>query len=75
MAGAYSKPFNISLFWCYTKQIMNIFILAMVKYSYHCAHKHSLFVLIEYPQNFRISLGNRNQVERKRSMRSGFKFL
>jgi hypothetical protein len=31
MAGAYSKPFNISLFWYYIKQIMNIFIRAMVR--------------------------------------------
>ena len=29
MAGAYSKPFNISLFWYYIKQIMNVFIRAM----------------------------------------------
>ena len=28
MAGAYSKPFNISLFWYYIKQIMNVFIRA-----------------------------------------------
>ena len=75
MAGAYSKPFNICLFWYYIKQIMNVFIRAMVRifsfgerwnvpfnsavaslngtfhlsphenqYSYHCTHKHSLFV-------------------------------
>jgi hypothetical protein len=61
MAAAYSKPFNICLFWYYIKQIMNVFIRAMVrifsfgerwnvpsftswKYSYHCTHKHSLFV-------------------------------
>ena len=25
MAGAYSKPFNISLFWYYIKQIFQIF--------------------------------------------------
>ena len=31
MAGAYSKPFNISLFWYYIKQIMNVFIRAMVR--------------------------------------------
>ena len=31
MAGAYSKPFNISIFWYYIKQIMNIFILASGK--------------------------------------------
>jgi hypothetical protein len=31
MVGAYSKPFNISLFWYYIKQIMNIFIRAMVR--------------------------------------------
>jgi hypothetical protein len=30
IAGAYSKLFNISLFWCYIKQIMNVFIRAMV---------------------------------------------
>jgi hypothetical protein len=29
MAGAYSKPFNICLFWYYIKQIMNVFIRAM----------------------------------------------
>ena len=35
MAGAYSKPFNISLFWYYIKQIMNVFIRAMVRiYSF-----------------------------------------
>jgi hypothetical protein len=31
MAGAYSKPFNMSLFWYYIKQIMNVFIRAMVR--------------------------------------------
>ena len=31
MAKAYSKPFNISLFWYYIKQIMNVFIRAMVR--------------------------------------------
>ena len=31
MAGAYSKPFNISVFWYYIKQIMNVFIRAMVR--------------------------------------------
>jgi hypothetical protein len=32
MAGAYSKPFNISLFWYYIKQItVNVFIRAMVR--------------------------------------------
>jgi hypothetical protein len=31
MTGAYSKPFNISLFWYYIKQIMNVFIRAMVR--------------------------------------------
>ena len=31
MAGAYSKPFNISLFWYYIKQIMNVSIRAMVR--------------------------------------------
>jgi hypothetical protein len=31
MAGAYSKPFNISIFWYYIKQIMNVFIRAMVR--------------------------------------------
>jgi hypothetical protein len=31
MSGAYSKPFNISLFWYYIKQIMNVFIRAMVR--------------------------------------------
>jgi hypothetical protein len=31
MAGAYSKPFNISLLWYYIKQIMNVFIRAMVR--------------------------------------------
>jgi hypothetical protein len=31
MARAYSKPFNISLFWYYIKQIMNVFIRAMVR--------------------------------------------
>ena len=31
MVGAYSKPFNISLFWYYIKQIMNVFIRAMVR--------------------------------------------
>jgi hypothetical protein len=31
MAVAYSKPFNISLFWYYIKQIMNVFIRAMVR--------------------------------------------
>jgi hypothetical protein len=31
MAGAYSKPFNTSLFWYYIKQIMNVFIRAMVR--------------------------------------------
>ena len=31
MAGAYSKPFNICLFWYYIKQIMNVFIRAMVR--------------------------------------------
>jgi hypothetical protein len=31
MAGAYSKPFNVSLFWYYIKQIMNVFIRAMVR--------------------------------------------
>jgi hypothetical protein len=31
MAAAYSKPFNICLFWYYIKQIMNVFIRAMVK--------------------------------------------
>jgi hypothetical protein len=31
MAGAYSKPFNINLFWYYIKQIMNVFIRAMVR--------------------------------------------
>ena len=31
MAGAYSKPFNISLFWYYIKQITNVFIRAMVR--------------------------------------------
>ena len=31
MAGAYSKPFNISLFWNYIKQIMNVFIRAMIR--------------------------------------------
>ena len=31
MAGVYSKPFNISLFWYYIKQIMNVFIRAMVR--------------------------------------------
>jgi hypothetical protein len=31
MAGAYSKAFNISLFWYYIKQIMNVFIRAMVR--------------------------------------------
>jgi hypothetical protein len=31
MAGAYSKPFNISLFWYYIKQTMNLFIRAMVR--------------------------------------------
>ena len=25
MAGAYSKPFNICLFWYYIKQIMNVY--------------------------------------------------
>jgi hypothetical protein len=30
--------------------------------------------VIEYPQNFHISLGKRKQVERKLSMRSGFKY-
>jgi hypothetical protein len=30
MAGAYYKPFNICLFWYYIKQIMNVFIRAMV---------------------------------------------
>jgi hypothetical protein len=29
--AAYSKPFNISLFWYYIKQIMNVFIRAMVR--------------------------------------------
>jgi hypothetical protein len=28
MAGAYSKPFNICLFWYYIKQIMNVFIFS-----------------------------------------------
>jgi hypothetical protein len=44
-------------------------------YAVYCMYS-ILFVnninMIEYPQNFRISLGKRNQVERKRSMRSGF---
>ena len=31
MAGAYSKPFNICLFWYYIKQIINVFIRAMVR--------------------------------------------
>jgi hypothetical protein len=31
MAGAYSKPFNISLLWYYIKQIMNVFIRPMVR--------------------------------------------
>ena len=31
MAGAYSKPFNISIFWYYINQIMNVFIRAMVR--------------------------------------------
>jgi hypothetical protein len=31
MARAYSKPFNMSLFWYYIKQIMNVFIRAMVR--------------------------------------------
>jgi hypothetical protein len=31
MAGAYSKHFNICLFWYYIKQIMNVFIRAMVR--------------------------------------------
>jgi hypothetical protein len=31
MAGAYSKPFNISLFRYYINQIMNVFIRAMVR--------------------------------------------
>jgi hypothetical protein len=31
MAGAYSKPFNICLFWYYIKQIMNVFIRAIVR--------------------------------------------
>ena len=31
VAGAYSKPFNISLFWYYIKPIMNDFIRAMVR--------------------------------------------
>ena len=31
MAGAYRKPFNISLFWYYIKQIMNVSIRAMVR--------------------------------------------
>ena len=31
MAAAYSKHFNISLFWYYIKQIMNVFIRAMVR--------------------------------------------
>ena len=31
MAAAYSKPFNISLFRYYIKQIMNVFIRAMVR--------------------------------------------
>ena len=31
MAGAYSKHFNFSLFWYYIKQIMNVFIRAMVR--------------------------------------------
>ena len=31
MTGAYSKPLNISLFWYYIKQIMNVFIRAMVR--------------------------------------------
>ena len=35
MAGAYSKPFNISLFWYYIKQIMNFFIRAMVTEYFH----------------------------------------
>jgi hypothetical protein len=45
---------SISLFWYYIKQIMNvsscngknIFIPSFTwwKYSYHCTHKHSLFV-------------------------------
>jgi hypothetical protein len=30
-SSAYSKPFNISLFWYYIKQIMNVFIRAMVR--------------------------------------------
>jgi hypothetical protein len=36
MAGAYSKPFNISLFWYYIKQIMNVFIRAMVRIFSFC---------------------------------------
>jgi glucan phosphoethanolaminetransferase (alkaline phosphatase superfamily) len=31
VAGTYSKPFNISLFWYYIKQIMNVFLRAMVR--------------------------------------------
>ena len=31
MAGAYSKPSNISLFWYYIKQIMNVFTRAMAR--------------------------------------------
>jgi hypothetical protein len=31
MAGAYSKPYSINLFFYYIKQIMNVFIRAMVR--------------------------------------------